>query len=84
MKITRAEALSEIRATAKRVGLTFKTTSYLTINGSTAYEFCDKVTGLSKFTNCTFWSAYENCQAGYIDRYDSKTGRFLTNWELTK
>jgi len=73
MSITKAKALKEMRATAKNVGLTFKQMN-VKLNGAYLWQFVDRKTGDKVFWNCTFWSAYENCQNGYISSYDSKTG----------
>lgn len=63
--ITYAEALSEIRKTAKENGMTFKEQN-ATINGKKAYKFVDCKSGRILGENFTLWSAYENCLNGFI------------------
>lgn len=74
-KLTRTQAIKEIRATAKKAGLTFKEQNAY-INGQQAYKFTDRATGETKLSNCTFWTAYENCISGYIESYNSTKGSF--------
>ena len=74
MSYKASEALKEIRAIARKSGLTFKKIDRLYIGGRAAYEFVDRISGLSKLSNCSFWSAYE--MTGYIETYNPKTGRF--------
>lgn len=75
MKITYNEALKEIRAEARSVGLVFKK-QRLTINGQQAWMFQDKESGENVLKNCTVWSAYEKVCSGYVASYDNKTGYF--------
>lgn len=75
IKLTRNEAIKEIRAISKKSGLTFKKqNSY--INGKQAYKFTDRITGETKLSNCSFGTAYENCLCGYIESYNVKKGCF--------
>lgn len=74
-KITRNEAAKEMRATAKKAGLTFKKQNAY-IGGEQAYKFTDRSTGETKLSNCTFWTAYENCLSGYIESYNINKGSF--------
>ena len=76
MSYKASEALKEIRAIARKSGLTFKKIDRLRIGGKQAYEFVDRVSGASRFTNCSFLSAYEHCMSGFIETYNPKTGRF--------
>ena len=66
MVFNKKEAMKEIRACAKKNGLTFKLQN-ATINGHQAYKFTSRKTGLDVLTNRTFWASYENCCSGYID-----------------
>jgi len=76
MQTTRKEAEKEIREEAKKVGLTFKVDSTIKMAGKTAYKFCDRISGREALTHCSFWSAYENVQSGYVGSYDKEKGRF--------
>lgn len=64
---TQKEAVKEIRAIAKKNGLTFKRQPRLTINNKPAYMFTSRATGQRVLENCTFWTAYESCMNGYIE-----------------
>ena len=66
MNFTQNAAMREIRAIAKKNGLTFKRQS-ATINGVAVYMFVCRATGVRVIENCTFWSAYENCMSGYVE-----------------
>jgi hypothetical protein len=63
----KAEALKEIRLEAKNNGLTFKENG-VKINGTPLYAFVDRKTGETLMDNCRFWTAYEDCQSGYIQK----------------
>jgi len=63
--ITYSEAMAEIRATAKKHGLTFKRQN-ATINGKQAYKFVSRDCGQKLGENFTLWTAYDCCQSGYI------------------
>ncbi len=76
-RITMQQAAKEIRAEAKKVGLTFKRQD-ATINGKQAYMFTDRATGLRKLENCTFWNAYENYLCGYVGSYNMIKGSFTS------
>jgi hypothetical protein len=78
--ITRNLAISEIRATARNVGLVFKQ-SKNRANDAYLWSFVDKMNGNEVYT-CTVWVAYESCMSGYIGSYDSqksKSGTFNPN-----
>jgi len=60
------DAAKEIRATAKKNGLTFKRMN-TTLNGAYLWMFTDRKTGAKVLENCQFWTAYEDCMNGYID-----------------
>jgi len=62
---TQTEAIKEIRKEAKDNGMTFKRQN-ATINGKQAYMFVNRKTGSKVIENCTLWSAYDNCQSGYV------------------
>ena len=62
---TQAEAAKEIRAEAKKCGLTFKKMN-TRLNGAYLWMFVNRKTGEKILWNCTFWSAYENFLNGYI------------------
>ena len=64
---TQKEAIKEIRLEAKKNGMTFKRQN-AAINGRQAYMFVNRLTGAKVIENCTFWSAYENCQNGYVEK----------------
>lgn len=63
---TQKEAAKEIRKIARENGMTFKKQNAY-INGQQAYMFTNRRTGEKVITNCTFWSAYENCMNGYVE-----------------
>ncbi len=62
---TQKEASKEIRAEAKKMGLTFKKMN-TRLNGAFLWKFVNRKTGEDILTNCTFWGAYENFLSGYI------------------
>lgn len=64
---TQAQALSEIRAYAKNLGMTFKRQN-ATINGKSAYMLTNRKTGEVLAKNLTLWTAYENVQSGYFNQ----------------
>lgn len=64
---TQAEARKEINAIAKENGLLFKRQN-ATLNGVQAYMFTSRSGGEKIIENCTFWSAYEICMSGDIER----------------
>ena len=64
---TQAQALSEIRAYAKNLCMTFKVQN-ATINGKQAYMLTNRKTGVVLAKNFTLWTAYENMQSGYFDK----------------
>lgn len=64
---TQAQALSEIRAYAKNLGMTFKRQN-ATINGQAAYMLTNRKTGEVLAKNFTLWTAYENMQSGYFNQ----------------
>lgn len=67
--LTKREASKEIRAEARKNGLTFKVKENgAKLNGSPLYKFVDRKTGDTLIDNCQFWTAYENCQSGYIQK----------------
>ncbi len=63
---TQAEALKDIRKTAKKNGLTFKKMN-TRLEGAYLWKFVNRKTGEDILWNCQFWTAYENCQNGYIE-----------------
>jgi len=63
---TQAEAIKEIRKIAKENGMTFKRQD-ARINGKQAYMFVNRESGAVILSNCTFWSAYQNCMSGAIE-----------------
>ena len=65
--MTYADAMKEVRATAKKNGLIFKRQNS-TINGQQAYKFVSKDSGKVLGENFTLWSAYENCMSGYVEK----------------
>ncbi len=66
LHINNSDAIKEVRKIAKQNGMTFKTQNSK-INGTQAYQFIDRETGIVKGSNFTVWTAYENCMSGYID-----------------
>ena len=64
---TQAEAIKEIRKIAKENGLTFKRGNG-TINNKPFYRFCERSTNVVVLDNQSFWTAYEDCVSGYIDK----------------
>ena len=64
---TQAQALSEIRAYARNLGMTFKRQN-ATINGKAAYMLINRKTGEVLAKNFTLWTAYENMQSGYFNQ----------------
>ena len=64
---TQAQAVSEIRAYARNLGMTFKRQN-ATINGQAAYMLTNRKTGEVLAKNFTLWTAYENMQSGYFNQ----------------
>ena len=64
---TQAKALSEVRAYAKNLGMTFKRQN-ATINGKTAYLLTNRKTGVVLAKNLAVSTAYEEMQTGYFDQ----------------
>lgn len=60
------DMIKEIRAVAKRNGLTFKKQPRLTINGKQAWMFTSRKTGDRVIQDCTLQSAYEDCLSGAV------------------
>jgi len=75
MKITRNEAMKDIRETARNVGLVFKESNHY-INGQQAFKFEDRENGMVRLDARLFWTAYEDCMSGYISSYDKESGTF--------
>lgn len=71
MSITKREAMKEIRACAKRNGLTFKQMN-TQLNGGYLYKFVERGNGETVLSNCTFWSAYGDVLDGYIDSWNGE------------
>ena len=65
--LTQAQALSEIRAYTRNLGMTFKRQN-ATINGKTAYMLTNRRTGEVLSKNFTLCTAYDNMQSGYFDK----------------
>ena len=65
---TQAQALCEIRAYAKNLGMTFMRQQNATINGQAAYMLTNRKTGAVLAKNFTLWTAYDNMQSGYFDK----------------
>jgi hypothetical protein len=63
---TQAEALKEIRAIAKKNGLTFKKMNKKS-DGVCLWMFTNRKTGQKILENCRFWTAYADCQSGYLE-----------------
>lgn len=69
MQLSNKEALKEIRAAAKKAGLTFgRMTTVGTINGAPAYKFYPRGGG-AVISNCTIGSAYTLACAGDLDKF---------------
>lgn len=64
--ITYSEAMKEIRRIARKNGMTFKRQN-AKINGSQGYKFISRDSGTTLMSNCTLWSAYDNCMSGHIE-----------------
>ena len=75
MTYTNAQAIKEIRSTAKASGLTFKQ-SKTRLNGGLLWQLTDRKTGEVVMDNYQLSSAYNDCCSGYISSYNSKTGYF--------
>ena len=73
MKVS--QVIKECRAEAARVGLTFAR-SNMNINGTPAYYFKDRKTGITVLSNCTIGSAYDNVCSGFIASYDTDSRSF--------
>lgn len=70
MQLSNKEALKEIKAAAKKVGLTFgRMTTAGTINGAPAYKFYPRGGGDAVISNCTLGSAYTLVCAGDLDKF---------------
>ena len=61
------KALSEVRAYAKNLGMTFKRQN-ATINGKTAYLLTNRKTGVVLAKNLAVSTSYEEMQTGYFDQ----------------
>lgn len=57
---TQKEAMKEIRAYAKDLGLTFKVQPKLSTDLNVYYMFVTRSGGKRVLDNCTFWNAYHN------------------------
>ena len=64
---TQAQALSEIRAYARNLGMIFKRQN-ATTNGKAAYMLTNRKTGEVLAKNFTLWTAYDNMQSGYFNQ----------------
>ena len=60
------QALSEVRAYAKTLGMTFKRQN-ATVNGKSAYMLISRKTGEVVAKNLTLSTAYDSLQDGYFD-----------------
>ena len=69
-KFTSNDMLKEVRANARKNGLTFKIQQGVKLNGSPVYKFINKASGATILSNCTLDSAYGNVMSGYIDTWD--------------
>jgi hypothetical protein len=70
MQLSNKEALKEIKAAAKKVGLTFgRMATVGLINGSPAYKFYPRGGGDAVISNCTLGSAYTLVCAGDLDKF---------------
>jgi len=69
--ITYAEALKDIRKTARDNGMTFKRQK------GSKILFCFVIRGTDKVIEdmYTLWNAYENCMSGYIATINKKGDR---------
>ena len=65
--ITKSEALKEIRAKARSLGMTFKEQN-ARINRQQAYQLTDRKSGRVLAQNFTIWCAYEDIFNGYFDK----------------
>lgn len=69
-KLNNSETLKEIRAEAKKNGLTFKRmTTVSTINGAAAYKFVPRGGGDAVVSNCTLGSAYNIVCSGDLEKF---------------
>ena len=66
MSLSHNEALKEIRANAKKNGLTFKRKD-ANYYKSPLYKFVDRESGYTVLDNQTLGRAYDNVCSGYID-----------------
>lgn len=66
--LNQSVAAKEIRKIARNNGLTFKRIPGATLNGAALYRFVRRDNGSVVLDNCQFWTAYENCMSGYIDK----------------
>lgn len=64
--INYAQALSEVRRTATKNGMTFKREETRIPSESVKYEFVDQKTGNIIESGFKLWNAYENCMSGYV------------------
>lgn len=69
MYMTKKEALSDIRKTAKNVGLVFRQ-SNTRLNDVYLYELCDRKSGKVIISNYQFSTAYEDSCSGYISSWN--------------
>lgn len=74
--MTNAQAIKEIRLTAKNAGLTFKVQPGITLNGGSIYMFTDRKTGERVIENSTLGGAYNDVCSGFISSYNKETSNF--------
>jgi hypothetical protein len=61
---TKSQAIKEMRAKAKILGMTFKTSS-ITLNDVNLYKLTNRSTGKTIIDNYMFSSAYADLSSGY-------------------
>jgi hypothetical protein len=63
---TKSQAIKEMRAKAKILGMTFKTSS-ITLNDVNLYKLTNRKTGKTLIDNYMFWTAYADLSSGFWD-----------------
>jgi len=75
-RISRNDAMKEIRSTARQYGLVFKKRN-IKINNSPSFRFDSRASGQTIISNCTFWSAYELANNGVLQENAQRDYRYL-------
>lgn len=70
--LNKTQILSETRAIARDLGMTFRLDNTMTLNSQPAYELVDRKTGKVLDSNFTLERGYENAISGYFAKTAAK------------